>query len=334
MGGLQASGRSAWRGISRTDPNAAAIAYGFDNNGSLPNVDGRSTRLGAVIATLRLKPRSESHVLVWHIDLLKLVPLIRRKAGLTMLFLHGIEAWRGSGPFRRRLLKSVDHFLVNSAYTWNRFVECHSASAGTAHSIVPLGFGSPAASAPPNRNALVMVSRLTRADAYKGHREIISAWPRVVRDAPDAELWIVGDGDLRAELQELAFRCGTIDRIRFLGSLSETDKTDAIAASRGLLMPSRAEGFGLVYLEAMRLGRPCLVSNCDAGREVVNPPECGIAVDPTDQHALVDAVRRLLAQGDEWQSWSVAARARYESLYTEAHFQDRLAGAIQSVMQP
>jgi glycosyltransferase involved in cell wall biosynthesis len=93
-------------------------------------------------------------------------------------------------------------------------------------------------------------------------------------------------------------------------------------------MPSRAEGFGLVYLEAMRLGRPCLVSNADAGREVVNPPEAGLSVDAEDAGALADSICRLIAQDREWDLWSTRARARYEANFTVQHFQHRLRAAV------
>jgi len=93
-------------------------------------------------------------------------------------------------------------------------------------------------------------------------------------------------------------------------------------------MPSRGEGFGLVYLEAMRLGRPCLVSTSDAGRETINPPEAGLAVNPDKPQAVARAICRLLTPGDEWQRWSEQARARYESHFTAQQFQNRLREAL------
>ena len=93
-------------------------------------------------------------------------------------------------------------------------------------------------------------------------------------------------------------------------------------------MPSRGEGFGLVYLEAMRMGRPCLVSNVDAGREVVNPPEAGVAVDPDNTGEVADAIIRLLSPGPRWNEWSAQARARYEAQFTAAHFHCRLIHAL------
>ena len=98
-------------------------------------------------------------------------------------------------------------------------------------------------------------------------------------------------------------------------------------------MPSRADGFGLVYLEAMRLGRPCLVSTLDAGREVVNPPEAGLAADPDNPHDLAEAICRLLTPGPDWGIWSRQARVRYESRFTARHFQERLIAALESLGQ-
>ncbi len=169
---------------------------------------------------------------------------------------------------------------------------------------------------------------MARSEDYKGHRELIGAWPEVQRRMPGAELWIAGDGDLRPDMEHLARKCGVADAVRFFGRVSEERKQELLVACRCLAMPSRGEGFGLVYLEAMRLGRPCLVSNADAGREVVNPPEAGLAADPGDPAALAAALARLLAPSAEWTRWSIQARERYEREFTAQKFQQRLADAL------
>jgi phosphatidylinositol alpha-1,6-mannosyltransferase len=116
--------------------------------------------------------------------------------------------------------------------------------------------------------------------------------------------------------------------------VSEERKQELLLRSRCLALPSRAEGFGLVYAEAMRLGRPCLVSTLDAGREVVSPPHAGLAADPDDRTQLAESVYRLLTLGPEWQAWSEAAQERYRASFTAGHFQDRLLAAIAPVRQP
>jgi glycosyltransferase involved in cell wall biosynthesis len=110
--------------------------------------------------------------------------------------------------------------------------------------------------------------------------------------------------------------------------VSEAEKQRLLRQSRCLVLPSRGEGFGLVYLEAMRLGRPCLSSIHDAGQEVIAPPQSGLAVEPGNARALAEAVAELLSADCNWQQWSSNAKRRYEAEFTAAHFQRRLADAV------
>jgi glycosyltransferase involved in cell wall biosynthesis len=82
----------------------------------------------------------------------------------------------------------------------------------------------------------------------------------------------------------------------------------------------------------MRVGRPC-VTGLDAGREVINPPEAGRAIDPADHDALVEAIVSLLTPGEAWERTSESARRRYNEQFTAAHFQERLAVAVQRMAE-
>jgi phosphatidylinositol alpha-1,6-mannosyltransferase len=173
-----------------------------------------------------------------------------------------------------------------------------------------------------------MIGRMARDEGYKGHREVIEAWPLVLELLPDARLWIVGEGNLKPELIKLVIDQGLSDRVRFWGWVSEVEKQRLLTRAHCLALPSRGEGFGLVYLEAMRLGRPCLVSISDAGREVVDPPQAGVAVNPQDANSLAEALCRLMDRGPQWDQWSREAKKRYETLFTAEHFQRRLLRAL------
>jgi phosphatidylinositol alpha-1,6-mannosyltransferase len=249
----------------------------------------------------------------------------------VILFLHGIEAWPRQDVLTRRLLQNVHLILSNSDYTWARFVACNPEVANTQHQTVHLGAGESLQGATPCPSpspVVLMVGRLNKDENYKGHRQMIEAWPLVLKRVPSAELWIVGDGSLRPHLEEIAREGAAGGSVRFYGQVPDAEKDRLIAQSRCLALPSRGEGFGLVYLEAMRQGRPCLVSNLDAGREVVNPPEAGLEVDPTDPQGILAAVERLLTPGSEWDNWSARARARYENNFTSAQFQQRFLSAV------
>jgi len=329
LGGIQASASVAWQAVSDRS-SAELLVYSRNNGHGAASVGANSSRLGAIRTALHRKDGADL-LLVWQIGLIKLLPFLRHDKGKIALFLHGIEAWKKQDLLTRRLTRKVDLFLSNSDYTWSRFLSHNPELSGARHQTVPLGIGEPRTNLVPpprSRPAALMLSRLSRAEDYKGHREVIDAWPLVLRLQPEAELWIAGTGDLRAELEQMVRTRGLTGSIRFLGAISEQQKEDLLQQSRCLLMPSRGEGFGLVYLEAMRAGRPCLVSNEDAGREVVNPPQAGLAVDPRDREGLSTAINRLLSNGAEWQQWSERARSRYEADYTARQFQQRLAEAL------
>jgi phosphatidylinositol alpha-1,6-mannosyltransferase len=291
-----------------------------------------SARTSAGALTTALSRRWGAHlVLFWHVALLRLLPFLRVPRARVIQVLHGIEAWRTQDWLTRRLLGHVDLFLSDSDHTWRRFLEYNPGLHRAAHRTLRLGLDEPVAGhvpPPADPPSVLMVSRLLRSEDYKGHREVIAAWPQVLRHEPGAELWIAGEGDLQPDLGEDVRRGGLESRIRFLGRISEAEKQERLAQCRCLVMPSRGEGFGLVYLEAMRLGRPCLTGDRDSGRELVNPPEAGMAVDPADGPALAAAIVRLLARGTEWDSWSVQARRRYEEQFTAEQFRRRLVATL------
>jgi phosphatidylinositol alpha-1,6-mannosyltransferase len=333
VGGVQTSGRLAWEAL-RELPESYAFTFGRRLSRGGPE-DGAvcihaSSKPGAVLAALRRR-WPVSTVLVWHLSLLKLTPFLRVPEARVVQVLHGIEAWRVQPHLTRRLLRGVDTFICMSDHTWRCFVDANLEFRDAPHVTMQLGIGAPILGEllpPASPPAALMLGRLARTEDYKGHRELIAAWPYVLQSIPDAELCIVGDGDLRSELEDVATQLGLQGHVRFWGLVSESVKEALLMRARCLALPSRGEGFGLAYLEAMRLGRPCLVSGLDAGSEVVAPPSCGLAADPGNAAALVDAVCRLLTIDETWTAWSRRARQRYEAHFTAHHFRDRLLAAL------
>jgi phosphatidylinositol alpha-1,6-mannosyltransferase len=337
VGGLQASARIAWEAVTRhmDEPGQATLFCYKDQKGG----NGASGEPGklivdskslAIYTALRQK-WGQDLVFVWHLGILKLLPFFRLSRARIVLMLIGIEAWKPQDWLTRQQLYRVDQFLSISDHTWRTFLQANPEFAGKPHETVLLGIEEPfTGETPPVRDPPValMLSRLLKSEDYKGHREVIDAWPLVQKRLPQAELWIAGEGDLRAELEQMVAARGLQGKVRFWGRISEEQKQELLERCRCLVMPSRGEGFGLVYLEAMRVGRPCLVSTLDAGREVINPPEAGLAVNMDESEELARALVRLLSETDEWQNWSRDARHRYESYFTAGKYQERLAAAL------
>jgi phosphatidylinositol alpha-1,6-mannosyltransferase len=315
-GGIQAAAAIAWQALEQSTNARKLEVY-------------PRARLAALRAVRRLRFDADI-VLFWHLDLLRLAPFLRNRAHRAV-FLHGIEAWRRHGRVTRALLRNT-YVLANSAYTLERARTWLPMIQAARAQVVPLGIG--AADAPFQHPAdppcAIMIGRLDSGERYKGHHEVIRAWAHVRQQIPDAQLWIVGEGDLRSELELLAAHFQQSDAVRFFGRVRDDEKEALMRAARCLVLPSQGEGFGLVYLEAMRAGRPC-VTGLDAGREVIAAPTAGRSVDPTDGAALVGAILQLMTCDVDWERTATAAQQRHADRFTAAHFQQRMIAALQRI---
>lgn len=340
LGGIEASAVPAWQAAAQFATTQGMgthlLCYGRapENAHEFRSTVFAPSQTAALRAAVT-SPAQPAVVLVWHLGLLKLLPPLLRFRPKVLLYLHGIEAWRPFDPLTRFLFRFVSTFVTNSRYTWERFLQHQPGLAHRQHVVVPLGLGEPireTVPAPAKLPQMLMLSRLSAREDYKGHREMIAAWSQVRQQVPGARLVIAGEGDLRPALENLVSQHALADAVHFTGRVPEAEKQQLLRASCALAMPSRNEGFGLVYLEAMRLGRPCLVSSEDAGREVVNPPETGLSAHLGDSAALVQACVRLLTPGANWEAWSAAAKQRYEQQFTAAQFQARLRAVLEQAL--
>jgi glycosyltransferase involved in cell wall biosynthesis len=181
-------------------------------------------------------------------------------------------------------------------------------------------------------NFALIVSRLAAGERYKGHDQLIAAWPSVVREVSNAQLVIAGDGDDAGRLRQRARDSGAGAAILFAGFAAPDVLAELFARCRLFAMPSRGEGFGVVYLEAMRAARPCLASRVDGGGEIVVDGVTGLLVDPGNQGELSAALVRLHRDPVLARRMGEAGRQRCEERYRFEHFQTRLWQRLASVL--
>jgi len=141
---------------------------------------------------------------------------------------------------------------------------------------------------------LVMVATL---EAHKDHATLLRAMPDVVRDVPQARLWLVGEGSLRGRLESLRDSLGLADSVEFLGS--RRDVPAVLGQCDGFVLSTTIdEGFGTVLIEAMAAGLPIVASDVPACREVLGSGRWGTLVPPGDPRALADAIVAILKAKD------------------------------------
>jgi phosphatidylinositol alpha-1,6-mannosyltransferase len=175
---------------------------------------------------------------------------------------------------------------------------------------------------------VLIVARMDSGEQYKGHDQLLEAWPAVRREVPRAALVVAGSGDDAHRLQAKAVALGIGESVRFTGFVSDAALRELYSQAALFAMPSRNEGFGLVYLEAMSHGLPCIGSVHDAAGELIDEGTTGFLVDQTDTGALANRIIRLLTNAAVRTTMGAAGRRRLDQRFSYDRFRTRLLSAL------
>lgn len=153
---------------------------------------------------------------------------------------------------------------------------------------------------------------LGRVVAKKGFDLLVAAFAEVADRHPDVGLVIGGDGAAREDLIERAKALDLGGRVVLPGRLDRGQVAWAMANAEVFTLPSRVEPFGIVVIEALRGGRPVVVSSRGGAPEIVRHEQEGLVADPFDAAAFGEAIDRLLADAALARRLAAAGRARVE----------------------
>jgi phosphatidylinositol alpha-1,6-mannosyltransferase len=156
-------------------------------------------------------------------------------------------------------------------------------------------------------------------ERYMGHDELVATLPRIAERHADVRLVVAGDGGDRQRLMQLAAALGVADRVTFTGFVSSATLAELYARCAAFAMPSRGEGFGFVFLEAMRAGKPCVALREGAPAEIVLDGETGLLVEPGVE-PLAAALVELLSDPARATALGAAGRARWNASFAPARF--------------
>ena len=142
-----------------------------------------------------------------------------------------------------------------------------------------------------------VIGTIAHLSEKKGHRDLFAAMPTVCREFPQVQFWIVGQGQLRDELEATARANGTINNVRFLGF--RRDMADLMNAIDVMALPSHREPCALVYIEAALMKKPILACRAGGAPESVADGETGLLVPVRDSEAIAAALCELLDNRDQ-----------------------------------
>lgn len=256
------------------------------------------------------------------------------------VFLHSVEAWESLTGSRLNALRNATLRIANSRYTAERIAAanpgvgpidvCHLAldpensnpDAKTSGLPVDPQEGIVKQIRP---NSVLIVGRMLSTERYKGHDQLIRAWPLVLRQVRDAQLVIVGRGDDIPRLKALAAEVGVSADVLFTGPVDECALWAIYDRVSVFAMPSRAEGFGLVYLEAMQHRLACVGSVHDAAREIIVDGETGFLVDQANAVDLAATLIRLLTDPALRRRLGCNGFERLQSSFSFERFEARMS---------
>jgi glycosyltransferase involved in cell wall biosynthesis len=198
--------------------------------------------------------------------------------------------YRQTSPVLARYLDRCE--VIPYGIALGEFEECDPAAAGRLREL----YGP---------RVVISVGRLVY---YKGFENLIRAMTQV-----QAKLLIIGDGPLRANLQELTASLNLADKVIFAGEIQNQNVVPYYHAADlfALASVARSEAFGIVQIEAMAAGLPVVNTGLDSGVPFVSlHQQTGLTVPPSDVNALAAAINRLLDDQPLRQRFAAAARVR------------------------
>ena len=294
-------------------------------------------KLRFALTALRASHKSPFLVLAAHAHFAPIAWAMKvRSPGLRALVLtHGIEVGMPLAQFRRWALRRADLVLAPSTDTarrletqqgvhrekirqlpWGLDPQFRALLANPGANHLPAGF-------PPGRVVLT-VGRWAATERYKGTDTLIAALSPLLPAVPDLYLVVVGEGDDRRRLEQLATEKGVGARVRFLSGLTLEELAACYRRCDVFALPSRGEGFGLVFLEAMAHGKPVVGGAHGGTTDIIEDGVTGLLVPHGDTERLSGALERLLTNEPLRQQMGFRARERVRSMYLFEHFAARL----------
>ena len=242
----------------------------------------------------------------------------------SIICTHGVEVWEPLARLRRMTLRGATMVLAPSKYTAEHVAAVQGVAAEKIRvlpwgldpqfeALAPQAAKSAAPANFPEGRVVLTVGRWRADERYKGMDTLITALPRLLARWPELQLAAVGEGDDRAWLEDLAEETGVQRHVHFLTGLSYPELAACYAHCEMFALPSKGEGFGLVYLEAMACGKPVIGGAHGGAPEVIDDGKTGYLVPHGDAVQLATAIETLLADPALEQEMGRRGRQRVEN---------------------
>ncbi len=219
---------------------------------------------------------------------------------------HGIDAWNIQNRALQNALHHADLILTGGNYTRERLIKEQKLNPDKV-SILPNTFDADRFkiapkpekllqkySLKPDQPTILTVARLSESEQYKGYDKILSALPKIRQQIPNVHYILVGKGNDKPRIEKLISQYQIQNSVTLTGYIPEEELSEHYNLCDVFAMPSKAEGFGIVYLEALASGKPVLAGNKDGAVDPLCQGELGALIDPDDSEAIAQTLIQIL----------------------------------------
>ncbi len=255
--------------------------------------------------------------------------------------LHGIEAWANLSGVQERLLLQADKVLAVSNFTLNNIVERYpqlkSKAIVLSNSLDPfqsfvidekikINFRKKIGIAE-NEKLVITVGRLSHEEGYKGYDKTLEALYKLKDNS--VVYHIIGKYDEieKQRIFDLLIKFDLIDNVKLVGYISDEELNMYYQASDLFVMPSKGEGFGLVFIDAMANGLRVIGGNVDGSVDAISQLSESSLVNPDDIDELSETIKMMLAL-----DWNTEQRKRLSEKCKAIFSGDKFEQNIESII--
>lgn len=271
-------------------------------------------KLNLGITTLR-KAASADILILSHINLALIgiiIKLLNPKCKIWLVA-HGIEVWRPLSAIKTFFLKRCcNKIICVSSFTKNQMIHLHKTNPDKCVVLnnavdpfikLPATFSKPEYllnryNITPENEVIFTLTRLASSEQYKGYEQVIKAVSRLKSRFPDIKYILSGQYDAAEEvrIKELINAYKVNDQVILSGFLLETELTDHFLLADLFVLPSKKEGFGIVFVEALACGLPVICGNSDGSTDAIRNGELGTAINVNDLDELENTIANYLKE--------------------------------------
>jgi len=311
------------------------------------NFKGFNNEKFSFIKSVLFESRKCNVVILSHINLLSVGFLVKffRPNSKLVLFAHGIEVWHRLSFLRSIMIKKCDAIICVSHFTKNKLVELNQVNEKKLH--VLNNCLDPFLQQPVKKSCrselrkkygigqddivIMTLARLSSKELYKGYDSVLLSLNKLKSAYTNLRYLMVGGYDEmeKKRLDGIIESLSLQENVKITGYVPDELLAEYFGLADLYIMPSKKEGFGIVFIEAMHFRLPVIAGNKDGSVDALLGGRLGLLVNPDDQQEIDKTLEKLIREKDHY----LPDQQLLESHFGFDAYKSSLSNIINSTMQ-